>query len=151
MKHRFALIAFSAGALASGIAACSSNDGSTFSSGGPCGAPSGQVALAYPAPNSTGIPDNFSGVIFGSTNGLSSSYGALIVPAGASSGTLFQTVAPAPSPLPSPYVVPFANSQYQESAVPAGYVLPAATQISVYLNDSNSNCTPSLQGTFTSK
>jgi hypothetical protein len=47
--------------------------------------------------------------------------------------------------------VPFPNAVYQESSVPAGYVLPAATQISVYLNDGNSNCTPSLQGTFTSK
>jgi hypothetical protein len=131
--------------------ACSSNNSVGGTTGGPCGAPSGAVALAYPAPNSTGIPDNFPGVIFGSTHGLGGLYQAIVVPNGSSVGQYFNTVAPAPSPLPKPNVAPFPNAVYEESSVPAGYVLPAATQISVYLNDGNSNCTPSLQGTFTSK
>jgi hypothetical protein len=152
MRHRVGIAGFVAAASAVvGFSACSSNNTVGGTTGGPCGAPSGQVALAYPAPNSTGIPDNFPGVIFGSTHGLGGLYQAIIVPSGSSVGQYFNTVAPAPSPLPSPYVTPFPNAVYEESSVPAGYVLPAATQISVYLNDGNSNCTPSYQGTFTSK
>ena len=134
------------------LAACSGNPNNYNSANLTCGAPTGQVALVYPAPGATGIPDNFQGVIFGSTSGLSSSYQAVVVPAGSSQGTQLAPVAIAPSPLPSPYATPsFANPNYQESAS-GGYVLPAATQISVYLNDLNSNCQPrALLGTFTSQ
>ena len=137
------------------LSACSGNDDNNFNSAGlQCGAPSGQVALVYPAPGSTGIPDNFQGIVFGSSasGGLSGGYQAVVVPAGSSTGQQLATVANAPSPLPSPYAVPsFANPVYQESAS-EGLVLPAATQISVYLNDLGSNCQPSkLLGTFTTQ
>jgi hypothetical protein len=140
-------------ASVAGLTACSGNNDNNFNSAGlPCGAPSGQVALAYPAPGSTGIPDNFQGVIFASTSGLTSGYQAVIVPAGSSSGVSLEPVAPAPTPLPSPFAIPnFNNPIYQESAS-NGYVLPAATQIGVYLNDLGSNCSPTkLLGTFTSQ
>jgi hypothetical protein len=153
MKRSYSFVrplAFAIGVTA--IAACSGNPNNFNSANLPCGAPSGQVALAYPAPGATGVPDNFAGVVFASTSGLTAGYGAYIVPAGSSSGTLLETVAPAPSPLPSPYATPgFANPVYQESAS-GGVVLPAATQIGVYLNDLNSNCQPTkLLGTFTSQ
>jgi hypothetical protein len=153
MKRSYSILlplAFATGVTA--LAACSGNPNNFNSANLPCGAPTGQVALAYPAPGSTGIPDNFAGIVFASTGGLTSGYGAYIVPAGSSSGTLLETVAAAPSPLPSPYAVPsFANPIYQESAS-GGTILPAATQIGVYLNDLNSNCQPTkLLGTFTSQ
>ncbi len=148
-RHGIAGIVVAA-AVAVGFSACNSSN-TVYNPGGPCGAPSGQVALAYPAPNATGIPDNFPGVIFASTNGLGGLYQAIVVPAGSSVGVYLNVVQPAPSPLPTPNVHPFPNAVYEESAVPPGYVLPAATQMSVYLNDGNSNCTPSFQGSFTSK
>ena len=143
-------LAFVTGAAA--LAACGGNPNTYNSAGLTCGAPQGTVALAYPAPGATGIPDNFQGVVFASTNGLTSSYEAVVVPAGSSQGTVLAPVATAPSPLPSPYATPtFANPIYQESASD-GYLLPAATQISVYLNDANSNCSAQkLLGTFTSQ
>ncbi len=116
-----------------------------------CGAPSGTVVVAYPAPNSTGIPDNITGIIFASTKGLYTSYNAIVVPNGSSIGTPFAPVAAFNPPLPSPNAVPsFPNPIYQSSSA-AGYVLPAATVISVYLNDLNSNCGPRLMSTFTSQ
>jgi len=116
-----------------------------------CGAPSGKVVLVYPAPNSTGIPDNFPGVIFGSSSGLASSYQALLLPAGNSQFVPLESVAAAPSPLPSPYQTPsFANPVYQESAS-GGVTLPSGTSVQVFLNDQNSNCSPALLGAFTSQ
>jgi hypothetical protein len=153
MKRSYSLLlplAFASGVTA--LAACSGNPNNYNSANLACGAPTGQVALAYPAPGATGIPDNFAGIVFASTNGLTSSYQAVVVPAGSSQGTQLAPIASAPSPLPSPYATPsFTNPVYQESASD-GYILPAATQISVYLNDLNSNCQPEkLLGTFTSQ
>ncbi len=144
-------LAFVTGAAA--LAACSGDPNNYNSANLNCGAPAGQVALAYPAPGATGIPDNFPGVVFASSSGLTSGYQAVIVPAGSSEGTQLAPVASAPSPLPSPFATPgFANPIYQESASGGGDVLPAATQISVYLNNLNSNCQPrTLLGTFTSQ
>jgi len=153
MKRSYSFVsqlAFATGLAA--LAACSGNPYNYNSANLACGAPSGKVALAYPAPGATGIPDNFAGVVFASTNGLTSGYQAVVVPAGSSQGTQLAPVAAAPTPLPSPYATPsFANPIYQESASD-GYILPAATQINVYLNDLNSNCQPEkLLGTFTSQ
>jgi hypothetical protein len=135
-------------ALAAAMAGCSG--GGSNASPGNCGAPTGQVALSYPAPGATGIPDNIPGIVFASTNGLSSSYGAVVAQAGSSSSFTFLAVAPAPSPLPSPNVMPFPNAVYQESAS-GGTILAAGTSYGVYLNDFNSNCTPTLLGTFTTQ
>jgi hypothetical protein len=116
-----------------------------------CGAPSGPVSLAYPAPGSTGIPDNFSGVIFVSKNGLYNSYQAWLALPGASLPVVLQPVANAPTPLPSPLATPsYANPIYQMSSSGA-VVLPAASKIGVYLNNANSSCTASYQGSFTTQ
>ena len=138
-------------ALGTPLAACAGNgDTVGTTSVGSCGAPSGQVALSYPAPGSTGIPDNIQGVVFAASSGLSGTYQALVVPAGSSQGIAFERIAAAPSPIPSPNATPIANAIYQESAS-GGVILPAATTVAVYLNDSASTCTPSLQGSFTTQ
>ena len=132
------------------LSGCNGN-GYNVANSGNCGAPNGKVALVYPASGSTGIPDNLAGVIFGSTNGLPSSDEAFLLPAGSASFVTFETVVAAPLPLPNPHTIPtFANPVYQESAS-GGSILPAQTQIGVYLNDGNSSCSPSLQGTFTTQ
>ena len=116
-----------------------------------CGASLGKVALVYPAPNSTGIPDNFAGVIFGSSTTLPSSYQALLLSAASPQFVPLGFVTAAPSPLPSPYQTPsFANPVYQESAA-GGLTLQPAKPVAVYLNDQNSNCSPALLGSFTSQ
>jgi hypothetical protein len=138
-------------AVAASLALTGCGGSNVTSSSGNCGAPNGKVALVYPANNSSGIPDNLAGVIFGSTNGLASSYEGFLLPAGSASFLTFETVVPAPLPLPSPHTIPpFPNPVYQESAS-GGAILPAQTQIGVYLNDGNSNCSPSLLGSFTTQ
>ncbi len=129
------------------ICACNGN-----SSPAPiCGAPSGTVVVAYPAPGATAVPDNFPGVIFASTNGLSSSYQAWILPNGSSAYVPLLPVAMFTPPLPQPNQTPsFSNPIYQMSAA-NGYILPAATAIGVYLNDLGSNCSPRLMSSFTSQ
>ncbi len=135
-------------ALAAIVAGCSS---STNPSPGPCGGVSGPVTLVYPAPNSTGIPANLQGVVFGVQVPLTSLYQAVIVPNGGSTQFIFNTVQAAPSPLPSPYATPsFANPTYQISPF-LGQTLPAASLVNVYLNDLNSGCTPSYKGSFTTQ
>ena len=75
------------------LAACGGNGTTSGTASiGACGAPSGQVALSYPAPNSTGIPDNIQGIVFAASSGLSGTYQALVVPAGSSQGTAFERV-----------------------------------------------------------
>jgi len=135
-------------ALFSGLAAFAGCGGG--GSPGLCGAPKGQVALVYPAPGSTGIPDGFPGIVLGSTNGLGPSYDAVLQQA----GTVLQVpqgrVALAPTPLPSPYLLPaFPNPIYQISA--ARIVLLSGAKYQVYLNDSNSNCGLSSIGSFTAQ
>jgi hypothetical protein len=116
-----------------------------------CGAPKGAVTMAYPAPSSTGIPDNFPGVIFASTNGLGSSYQAIVQIPGQSLKLPLERVQPISPPLPTPNVVPpFANPTYQLSS--SGQILSklhGATKYFVYLNDANSNCNPTFMGSFT--
>ena len=92
-------------ALAAAAGVLSACNGSSSSTPGNCGAPTGKVVLVYPAPGSTGISDNFPGVIFGSSNGLGGNYQAIIVPAGTQQGggIPLQAVGQAPTPLPSPY------------------------------------------------
>ncbi len=147
-RHIFSAV-FVTGVAAAALAGCGGSTATT--SPGLCGAPSGKVALVYPAPNSTGIPDNFSGIIFGSTNGLASSYEAWVVPNGASAPNILEPVVTVSPPLPSPSAIPpFSNPVYQESGSD-GLVLPAATSVAVYLNDGNSNCTASFMGSFTTQ
>jgi hypothetical protein len=147
LAHRLAFVGLFA--LAAG---CSGYGNSGPNSAGlPCGAPKGSYALVYPAPGATAIPDALVGVVFGSTNGLSSSYQAILQPSGSLTYYNFQTVTAEPSPLPTPNTIPsFANPIYQISTNP-GLTLPAATQVSVYFNDGNSNCSPTYVGSFTTQ
>jgi hypothetical protein len=147
---RSAFLTATAGGATLAFAGCGgSNDYNSANL--PCGAPQGKYALVYPANGATGIPDNIAGIIFGSTNGLTASYQAYLLPAGSSSFLQFEPVAPAPSTLPTPNTLPsFANPIYQESAS-GGAILPAATQITVYLNDGYSNCNPTPSGSFTTQ
>ena len=143
-------------ALLAGAGVLAGCNGNNSTSPGNCGAPSGKVVLVYPAPGSTGISDNFPGVIFGSSNGLGGNYQALIVAAGSQQGSYISLnlVGQAPTPLPTPNLVPsFPNPIYQESSSAGTGALPLAanTQYAVYLNDSGSNCNPSYQGSFTSQ
>jgi len=142
------LVAIVASGAALALDACGA---STPSSPGPCGAPKGQVVVAYPAPGATAIPDNVAGVIFASTDGLSGGYQAWLLPYGSSEFLEFAPVATVTPPLPAPNMIPtFPNPVYQESAS-AGVVLPADTEVGVYLNDSNSYCSPRLLSTFTTQ
>jgi len=88
-----------------------------------------QVALIYPAPGSTPIPDAFTQVII------------------AASGAL-----PAASPFPSPAATPpFANPTYYTSTN-GGYTFASQTLLTAQINDLNSNCTPgSSLGSFTTQ
>ncbi|MGH7728912.1 MAG: hypothetical protein ACREM2_08985 [Vulcanimicrobiaceae bacterium] len=147
---RLGLVAVGALGVAA-LAACGGNSNPN-SANLPCGAPQGQVVVAYPAPSSTGIPDNFQGVIFASTNGLSGSYSAALAANGSSQGILLQNVSAVSPPFPTPFASPsFANPVYQESSYFGNSPLSAATTYGVYLNDQNSNCTPTLLSTFTSQ
>jgi hypothetical protein len=115
-----------------------------------CGAPSGPVELVYPLPGATGVPDTFPGVIFASTNGLPSTYEAILQEAGATLQVPQLKVKPAPSPLPTPYLQPyFQNPVFQVSG--PTIVLAAGTKYRIYLNDANSDCNPSFFGSFTSQ
>ena len=123
------------------VAGCNASSPSTPAVA-PCALPSGtQVALVYPAPDATGIPDNLAAVIVAASTPLPQSWQALLtVPLlGTAQGSVLSTV-PA-SPLPSPAATPpFPNAVYQLS----GFVvqLPPASLVAVTLNDLSSNCFP---------
>lgn len=140
------LLALAAAAL---LASC--GPGPSNATPGTCGSAFTSFAVVYPAPGATGIPDNLPGIVFATSGGLAATSQALLVPAGSSVFLPFAYVAAAPNPLPSPNAPPsFANPVYQESAS-AGTILPAATLVSVYFNEANSNCTPGLLSTFTTQ
>lgn len=133
------------------LAGCNSNSGSNPPTG-TCGPPVGTtVALVYPAPNSTGIPDNFGVVVLGSTAALPGGYDVYVVNNTTQNSVYFNTVGVPPSPLPSPYATPaFANPVYQSSGNP-GTTFVAGSTITVYLNNANNqNCIPTTSlGSFT--
>ncbi len=138
-----ALLALLSGAGA--LAAC--GGGSALST---CGAPNGQVALVYPAPGSTGIPDNFPGVVFGSSHGLPASYTAILQQSGTTLMVPQFRLQPAPVPLPTPDLIPsFPNPVYQISAPIK--TLAGGTEYQVFLYDGNKTCTPSYVGAFTAQ
>jgi hypothetical protein len=136
---------------AASLAACNGNNSSTP---GGCGAPSGKVALVYPAPNATGIPDNFPGVIFGASVGLGGNYQALLQPTTLPLGNFIGlgTVVTWSQPLPTPYQTPsFSNPLYQISSFAGQNPLSSGTTYEIFLNDSGSNCNPTFQGQFTAQ
>jgi hypothetical protein len=130
------------------ITAC---NGTSVTNPPQCRPPSGTTTtLVYPAPSSTGIPDNFGLVVLGSTSALPSGYGASVVNITTSNGILFNQVGVPPNPIPTPNAIPsFANPVYQASGNP-GVTFVAGSTIAVYLNNLNSGCNPTLQlGSFT--
>jgi hypothetical protein len=134
------------------FAACNSNNNPTPPAPGPtCSPPAGtQVALVYPAPGSTAIPDNLGQIIIGSTAALPSSWNAVTVSPNATVGWgTFTSVSP---PFPTPNATPsFANPVYQSSAINGTFA--SNETVSVYINDTASaNCTPfGPLGSFTTQ
>jgi hypothetical protein len=99
----------------------------------------------YPAPGATAIPDNFGLVVLGSTSALPASYGTYIVNNSTQNSGYFNNVGTAPNPLPTPNALPtFAAPVYQSSGNPSGVTFVAGSSISVYLNNTSSNCVPTL-------
>ncbi len=125
-------------------------NGNSSSNPGPCGPPGGtQTVLVYPAPGSSGIPDNVGLVVLGSTTALPSGFQAYIVNNTTQNSLLFNVVGAAPNPLPTPNAVPsFASPVYQASGNP-GVTFVAGSTLTVYLNNANSTCVPTTSlGSF---
>ena len=108
-----------------------------------------RTVLVYPAPGATGIPDNFGVVVFGSTSALASSFDAFIVNNTTGNSGYYNVLGAPPNPLPLPAATPsFANPVYQSSGNPR-ITWFAGSSLTVYLNDTGSNCVPTLNlGTF---
>jgi hypothetical protein len=94
------------------------------------------------------VADSNGQVVIGSTVALPGSWGIIITDAVFPNGVLIpgglQTVTP---PFPTPSATPpFANPQYQASAFGAPF---ASNQlVTVFVNDSSSNCSPLQLGSF---
>jgi hypothetical protein len=125
-------------ALASGCNSSSNNPPQ-------CTPPNGiRTVLVYPAPGATGIPDNVGVVVFGSTSALPSSFDAFIVNNTTGNSGYYNLLGVPPNPLPSPAATPsFASPVYQSSGNP-GITWFAGSSLTMYLNDTGSNCVPTL-------
>ena len=108
-----------------------------------CSLPAGTTTvLVYPAPGSTGIPDNFGAVVLGSSKALPLSFDAFVVNNTTNNGVYYNTLGTGPNPLPSPAATPsFANPVYQASGNP-GVTWFGGSSLTVYVNDTGSNCVP---------
>lgn len=154
-----------AAALAAVIAGC--NNGCTNCvTVSPCATPSGMAAsLIYPAPGSTGIPDNVSQVVVATNSTIPSdwstgqgwdillSYAYSPAYGNGHYGNAFASTA---APFPTPNATPAFSGTPQYWSSPLTYTnapnLPPATLITVELNDLNSVCFPGVTiGTFTSQ
>ena len=140
-----------AGAAAA-LAACNSGSAAPAPPG-PCGSPAGvsQTVLVYPAPGATAVPDSIPLVIVGSTSAIPAGWSVAAV-TNTGQGAIGTQFTVAPTPLPSPNQTPsFANPVYQSSSVNASPPF-AGTVVTVYLNNLNSSCVPSVPlGTFTTQ
>ena len=141
-----ALTLLGAAALAAGC-----NNNTYNNTPGQCNPNSGvSVAMVYPAPNSTGIPDNFSYVVLGSSSALPNNFAVAIANNTTGNGLFaFNGVGAPPSPIPTPFATPaFANPVYQASGNP-GISFVAGSQLTVYFNNLTSNCVATLNlGSF---
>jgi hypothetical protein len=122
-----------------------------------CTLPAGtQVALVYPAPGSTGVVDGNGEIVIGASPALPVNqsgenwdiwYSDAVTGGAFASlnpGTSLTTVAP---PFPTPNQTPsFANPVYQEQS--SGVQFAASQVVTVYVNNTASNCTPLQIGTF---
>ncbi len=139
-------------ASAAALAACGGG-GSTFPNppAVQCTYPTGtQVALAYPAPGATAVPDNVGQIVVASSPALPNTW-QVVLQVGNALG--YESVLnPIPqSSVPTPYATPgFANATYESSGLSGS--LPSATTITVLLNDEGSSCNtyPSI-GSFTTR
>lgn len=124
------------------LSGCNTGSSSTQ---GQCNPPNGiSTVLVYPAPNSTGIPDNLGVVVLGSSGVLPASYSAYLVNNTTGNALFYNSLGTPPTPLPTPDAVPpFPNPSYAASGNP-GVTFVAGSTLSVYLNDANSNCVPTL-------
>lgn len=148
MKHLAPWLAVAAAAAA--LAACN-NGNSNNNNPSVCQTPSGsQPVLIYPAPNSTAIPDAFGQIIVATTAGFPGSWNVVITSqlTGAVGGGNFANVSP---PFPKPHATPpYANPVYQASGF--GSALIPGQVISVYVNNTGSNCNPAGPiGSFTTQ
>ncbi|MDQ2681614.1 MAG: hypothetical protein M3Y21_11460 [Candidatus Eremiobacteraeota bacterium] len=129
------------------LSACGGN-GNTTPNQPPCGSPAGTtVALVYPAPGSTGITTNPGQVIIGSTTALPASWNVVLAasPGNIAGGTVATTTPPFPTPNQTPS---FPNPQYQSSSIASG-ALQGNVLYTAFINDTSSNCTPSVSvGSF---
>ena len=89
---------------------------------GICGLPSGvQVALIYPEPGATAVPDGFSQIILAAQGTLPASYDAAVFGSSYNGFVAFGSVLNAPSPLPAPDATPppsFTSVTYYTSTNP---------------------------------
>lgn len=139
MRSRAAL----SGIVLAGVAALAACGGLSTSGTVPtiaCVLPSGtQVALAYPVPGATGVPDSPGQVVVAVSSPLPASWQVVVeitgqVPTG---GALLTAIQPAA--IPTPYATPaFASPSYETSGLTSA--LPAATMVQVGLNDESSDC-----------
>jgi hypothetical protein len=138
------------GALAAATAFAACNNGATPAppTPGPTCSPGTQLALVYPAPGATAIPDNFGQIVIGAAAALPPTWNAVTVSPIATAGWGNFTNASPPFPTPNA-TPPFANPVYQSSAVSGTFV---SETVSVYVNDTSSNCAPyGPLGSFTTQ
>ncbi len=138
---------WSALVLIAALAACSSGAPGpvTGPTPGPtCSPPATTTAysLVYPAPNATGVPDQFGQVVIAaSPSPFPSSWNVVVTtplsPSGVSGGDFVAAATPFPQPTATPS---FANPSYQSSSF--GSVNFPGEVVRVFLNDTASNCTP---------
>ena len=135
-----------------GVGAVLASCGPTGTTNPPaCVAPAGvQVAMIYPAPGATGIPDAFNQVVLATQGTLPATFDVTFVASSFSGIAYFGAVLPAASPLPSPAATPpFSNPTYLTSTN-GGYTFVSGATLTAQLNDLNSNCVPgTVLGTFT--
>jgi hypothetical protein len=156
MKLRVSHGILGAVALLLALAACGGGSSSNPPTPPTCTIPGSTVQFIYPIPNSTAVPDNLQQFVFAVTTPLpANTWNAFLSSSTSLNNVFAQTVATAaqisPSQVPSPAATPsFANPVYE--SVTFVNTLPAATNISIFLNNAASNCRPTGPiGSFTTQ
>ncbi len=118
----------------------------------PCTLPSGtSVALIYPIPNATRVPDTLSSVILALNSPLPANWEIVL---GSSAATYYgqSLLTGTPNPLPSPRAATPVGTTLQYSTFIGTGGLVSQTTYAVALNNTNANCNsfPTV-GSFTSQ